>query len=451
MAQGSAVAKPRRAGNGMPAGGVALIVIYAALVVSPLFIAAAFRPVSSHSFAFEMGKSAGLAGTMILVLNLVLAARLRWIDRAFGLDLVMRFHRAMAIVGVVLLTLHPLLMAASDAGWELLTSRSLPWWITLGKVALLLLWAQGITSILQGRLFRYEVWRMLHNVLLVMLALVVLHTFARKDIKLPVMQVLWYGAMGLAVLAWVMHRLVWPRKDRARGWRVTSVKQETHNVFTLELSPPNGTRVPEYLPGQFHFLSLYRDDRHNGEEHPFTISSSPTTEGALTSTIKASGDFTATVGETMEGAQARVQGPFGRFSYLLAPSDDLVMIAGGIGITPFMSMLRQMRDTSADLSVTLLYANRTDEDIAFRDELAEIATGELPRLALTHVLSEPAEGWEGEVGLVNRDKIHRFVGGDLNEKTFFVCGPPMMMNSVVRKLRKLGVHAGQIHTERFAL
>ncbi len=450
MAQSNA-AGARTAQHGSPLSGVALIVLYAALVVSPLFIAAAFRPVSSHSLVFEIGKGAGLAGVMILVLNLVLAARLRWIDRSFGLDVVMRFHRAMAIFGVVLLTLHPLLMAGSDAGWELLTSRSLPPWIMLGKVALLLLWAQGITSIFQGRLLRYEHWRLLHNVLLVMLVLVVLHTFGRKDIKLPVMAVVWYGAMGLAVLAWVMHKLVWPRQARAHAWRVASVRHETHNVVTLEFQPPEGASVPEYLPGQFHFVSLYRGDRHDGEEHPFTISSSPTMPGVLTSTVKASGDFTATVAYTAEDTPARVQGPFGHFSYLLVPGDGLVMIAGGIGITPFMSMLRHMSDTSADLSVTLLYANRAERDIAFRDELDEIAIGATPHLELTHVLSAPEDGWKGEVGFINRDKLHRLAGGDLSTKTFFVCGPPVMMNSVVRKLRKLGVRAGQIHTERFAL
>jgi len=206
------------------------------------------------------------------------------------------------------------------------------------------------------------------------------------------------------------------------------------------------------LPGQFHFIKLYRGTGLPVEEHPFTISSSPTEDGFVSSTIKESGDFTATIGKTKPGDTAIIQGAYGRFSYVLHPEEqELVFIAGGVGITPLMSMLRHMRDTRTDKDVLLLYGNKTENDIVFRGELSEIEAGGYPHLKVVHILSQAGDEWRGETGFVDKEKIERLCNGGLGTKAFYVCGPPIMMDKVIRTLRTLGIPNRRIHHERFSL
>jgi predicted ferric reductase len=388
------------------------------------------------------------------VLQFVLAARLRGLARPFGLDAVLRFHRGMAIFAVVLIALHPVLLALGGGGWSLLTSVQMPWYIWLGKIALLLLMVQVLVSLLRRSVrLSFETWRAFHNQAVVILALVLLHSWvAGSDLRHRPVQVLWLGLLTAAMASYAYHKVYVPWQGRRRAYRVLSVHRETHNTWSLTLEPPEGSHRFAFLPGQFHFVSLYRGDRYDGEEHPFTISSSPLTERLLCSTIKESGDLTSTISQTTVGTSVRVQGPFGRFSYVLHPGEtDLVFVAGGIGITPLMSMLRHMRDTDVDLRVLLLYGNRTEEDIVFREELDTIARLDAPLLDVIHVLSNASPDWDGERGYVDRECILRHCREEVSQKAFYVCGPPPMMAAVARALRALGVPSSHVHGERFEL
>jgi NAD(P)H-flavin reductase len=115
-----------------------------------------------------------------------------------------------------------------------------------------------------------------------------------------------------------------------------------------------------------------------------------------------------------------------------------------------MSMLRHMRDTQDTRSVLLLYANPAQDQIVFGEELAEIQKGRHPFLKVVHVLSRPNEGWTGETGHVDREKIERFCGDDLRTKVFYVCGPPPMLKAVIASLESLGVADRQIRIEIFS-
>jgi ferredoxin-NADP reductase len=128
-----------------------------------------------------------------------------------------------------------------------------------------------------------------------------------------------------------------------------------------------------------------------------------------------------------------------------------VFIVGGIGITPIISMLRAMRDREDDRQVLLLYGNRTQADIAFRDELAEIEAGGHPRLTVVHVLSQAGEDWTGHTGYVDREILQRYVGDEVAGKTFYLCGPGPMRAMTLANLKAMGVPNGGIRTEIFAL
>jgi predicted ferric reductase len=256
----------------------------------------------------------------------------------------------------------------------------------------------------------------------------------------------------MAASAYLYHRVLRSLWHRRYAYRVIEVLNETPDVWTIKFALAEGGKRYDYLPGQFHFIKLYRESGLPVEEHPFTISSSPTEEGFVSSTIKESGDFTATIGQTKPGDAVSVQGPYGRLSYVFHPDNrELVFIAGGVGITPLMSMLRHMRDTQSPKDVLLLYGSKTENDIVFRDELAAIEAGEYPHLKVVHILSKPGDDWSGETGYVDQGKIERFCNGNLKKKAFYICGPPIMLDNVLQALSALGVAENQVHYERFAL
>jgi 3-phenylpropionate/trans-cinnamate dioxygenase ferredoxin reductase subunit len=228
-------------------------------------------------------------------------------------------------------------------------------------------------------------------------------------------------------------------------FEVDDVSAESHDTYTLSLRPADGG-VPDHLPGQFMFLRLDRPGRPS-EEHPFTISSPPGQEDCLTVTIKESGDFTNTIGETRPGDRARLEVPYGRFSYVFHEPSAFLFIAGGVGITPIRSMLGRLRDTGDERPAVLIYGNRREKDILFRDELEQLPEN----MKVVHVLSDPGDDWDGYRGFVRQDIIEREAGDVLDEADAYVCGPPPMMDMVTDGLRSLNVPDRRIHYERFAL
>jgi ferredoxin-NADP reductase len=185
------------------------------------------------------------------------------------------------------------------------------------------------------------------------------------------------------------------------------------------------------------------------EEHHFTISSAPNPNGAVTSTIRNIGDFTATVCDTKPGDSARVHGPFGRFSHTLHPEEKrVVFIAGGIGITPVMSMLRHMRDVGWPKPALLIYANSSRDKIVFRDEIDAMHEN-INGFKAVHVLSRPDDGWEGETGHVDRELIERHAAPFTPDTGWYLCGPQGLMESAISDLEALGVPEKRMHREIF--
>jgi len=431
------------------------LLVYAGAVATPAVLAAALHRGTGDGVALRGGLTCALLGFAVVAMQFVVSARLHWVERPFGLDRVYRFHKTMAVVATVLLLSHPLLLALGYRSWLLFVSLRLPWAVYVGKLSVVALLVTALVSLFRRALrLSFERWRVMHNAAG---ALALLGGFAHglsigRDLTVRPMQVVWAMLLGVALTAYVVHQGRRRRGPARGGFTVAEVKQETHNVWTVKLAPPPGTSIPEYLPGQFHFLTLYRDRGLPVEEHLFTIASSPTDNRFLVSTIKESGDFTATIGETKPGDKAVIDGPYGRFSYLLYPDEgELVFIAGGIGITPLMSMLRYMRDTRAEREVLLLYGNRTEADIVFREEIAAMEAGSHPRLKVVHVLQEPGGAWKGGTGIIDREKLEWLCGPNVAGKAYYVCGPAGMMTSVLRTLRELGAPKARLHSERFAL
>ena len=436
----------------------ALIGLYVFAALSPLLLSL-LVPLKGHhvSLLHTIGSSLGLAGFALILMHFVLTARLRWAEKPVGLDLLYQFHRSMAILSFLLIAAHPLFLAGSRRHWSLLYSLSEDWYVILGRVVLLVLTAQVLLAIFRAGLkLEYQKWKLLHNgFAAIVLAGGFVHTlYAGGDMKSFVMRVLWSVLFTAAVAAYLWHQFAQPARLRRRPYRVMEVKQETPDVWTVSLAPKDGSAPLSYLPGQYQYLTLFQDGLPV-QEHPFTFSSSPSRPGTVSATIKASGDWTKLIHTVKPGDDGWVEAPYGRFSHVLHPEErDLVFVAGGVGITPLMSMLRYSYDTQEPRNILLLYANRTEADIVFRDELAEMERRSQSeetgcRVQVVHILSKPEAGWIGETGRLDADKIARHCG-EIAGKNFYLCGPTGLIDATAATLHEMGAALGRIHFERFA-
>jgi predicted ferric reductase len=435
---------------------VAAICAYAAVVLTPALVIYIISPrAAQRTFFLQVGLVSSLLAFPMLALQPVLSARMKWLDRLFGLDRILAFHKAMAITSGVLILTHPVALSLDSMDLYLFTSLYLPWNIQFGKLGFLVLLVLIIAALLYRVVHRtYERWRWLHNLLaLVLLAVGIIHALqSGRDMASAPMQLIFYALLALGIGFYVAHKLIGPARRKKRHFHVADMASENNRVWTVTLKPSPVARSMRHFPGQFQFITPIGNGELPKEEHPFTISSYYPENDLHASTIKESGDFTSFIGQLRPGDRVTVQGPFGRFSYLLYPDEkEFVFMAGGIGITPFMSMLRHMAFTKAEVRVFLFYANRIEKDITFFEELDRMARSKPPKLTVVHVLESPPNGWQHETGRISREMIERQLDGNIERKAFYICGPPPMMRKMIQIVHQFGVPRRHIHWERFAL
>ena len=180
-------------------------------------------------------------------------------------------------------------------------------------------------------------------------------------------QLFWglYGIFWVGVLAWV--RVIKPFILLRKAYLVEKVIPERGNAWTVVLRPENHKGL-RFQPGQFAWITAW-DSPFRDHEHPFSFSSSAKESSLLAFTIKELGDFTASIKNLSQSQRVYVDGPYGAFSIDRHPhAQEFVFIAGGIGITPMMSMLRTMADRGDSRPLTLIYANKTIEAATFLEE-----------------------------------------------------------------------------------
>jgi predicted ferric reductase len=389
-----------------------------------------------------IGRLLALVGFILVLFQVVLSSRIKWLERGLGMDKILGIHKTTGVVGFAFMLSHPVLHASSDIlaqGYV-----TLKWPMIFGVITVLLAILTVGSALLYGNLhLKYGTWKQVHWFNFIILPVIFTHSLLLgTDLgNQPPLRFFWYflGALYLVLLGFI----IWERvQTRRHLLQVTDVVQETPDTWSLHFKAGNA----DHKPGQFLLLSLLHNGRRT-EPHPFTISSSPT-GGDLAVSVKAVGDFTSTVKDTTKADGAYIDMPYGIFSFLNYDAPNLVFIAGGIGITPFISMLRYMLDKRLERNVILIWGNKTEKDIAFRAELEQISAV-MPSLRVIHVLSNQPE-WPGEQGYVDTEMLHKHLDGFENPQVF-VCGPPTMMTKVVKALQQVGVPKARIHFERFAL
>lgn len=210
-----------------------------------------------------------------------------------------------------------------------------------------------------------------------------------------------------------------------------------------------GQALP-FKPGQYVFYELdelaFPDER--GKRRHFTLSSPPTEQGIimLTTRLRGSG-FKETLRHAQPGYELSVETPRGSFVVPDGETRKHVFIAGGIGVTPYRSILRNAFDSGTPLDALLMDFNRASTDVIYRAEFDALAAA-MPSFRFVPVLSEPEPGWTGERGRLDETVLRRLVS-DLSGSLFWVSGPPPMVTSAVEMLAQLGVEPDAMRKDSF--
>ena len=233
---------------------------------------------------------------------------------------------------------------------------------------------------------------------------------------------------------------------------IRDISNLTPSILRVRLEPTGqAVTFPSFLPGQYATVSFPSERRLKGER-PFSIASSAASTRRLEFGVRTGGNWTAGLRALRPGMPATVSGPFGEFIFDHEFHHSVVMIAGGIGITPFMSMIRTATDMGWNNELTLIYSVRSLREAAYLPELQRLQEKN-PGLNVVTVVSDGniPTGSPYVGGRISPGLISQVLGKDVAGRAFFVCGPEGFMNMIMKQLESLGVYRKTIRSERFAV
>lgn len=427
---------------------------YLLIALLPLLVLLLYPPPLSAERGFwtEFSVALGFVGLAMIALQFALTARINRIEASYGIDIILQFHRLISLVACGFILIHPILLfIAEPETLQLLNFLAAPWRARAAVLATLALLTLIVTSVWRQQLkIPYEPWRTLHGILAVIaVALGLGHALGVSFYLNFFWKILLWSAIGLIALWLLIYvRLVKPWMMTQQPYLVEAVVPQRGEAWSLALRP-RGHEGMQFEPGQFAWITLGISP-FRMREHPFSMSSSAEQPQRLEFTIKALGDFTSRIKDVQPGTKAFLDGPYGVFtSDRYFDAAGFVLIAGGIGITPIMSMLVTLADRQDERPLLLIYANKSWEAVTFREELE--ALQKRLNLTVVHVLRQPPEDWAGETGYVDRELLERYIPMHRGSRQYFICAAPVMMDQVEAALHALGVPVTNIHMEHFNL
>lgn len=386
---------------------------------------------------YEIGKICGIIGFFLLSFLIFSGDTARFWNRFVGLDKIIKFQKKFSYFVALFVICHPIFFILANGfnkDFVIPNFTYVP--LAMGVMALYIFIAIMIASRLY-KMISYRVWQYIHILTYVLFFISLNHAFTGgSDAELLSTA---YNITFFLILIGIVYRTQYKlRARKTNRFKVKTINQNTHDTFTITV---NGQK--DFKAGQFCFLRLNKNKLH--ARHPFTISSAPGEDIAFT--IKLAGRFTQTAKELKIGDEILIDGPFGNF--MPKPEKDLVFIAGGVGITPFMSILKDRINKNINQNITLIYGSRTEADIIFKKEIDAIDKTWFKKV---YLLSNVGEGMtlsaDCERGYISNDVLHKHVK-DVKNSLYYICGPEIMKDNTKKLLKEKGVSSGQIFVEDF--
>jgi predicted ferric reductase len=429
------------------------IFLYIVISLTPLFIAMGETGAQDRGFWIEFSVALGFVGLTMISLQFLLTARFQRLSAPYGIDIILEFHRYISLLAVGLILAHPLILFVVEAEYRqtVLNPVTAPLRAQMAWLALLSLLVLVVISLFRLKLgLKYETWKTAHGLLAVVATGgALLHVLGvGYYLALPWKQVFWTFMFLASVFLLLYIRIIKPLRLIRKRYLVDEIKKERGSSWTISFRP-DGHPGMKFMPGQFAWLTLGNSPLAI-EEHPFSFSSSAEETGRLSFTIKELGDFTSNLHKVTPGQPAYIDGPHGVFSIDRKNEyPGFVLLAGGVGITPVISMVRTMADRKDQRPALLFYASKTWEEVMFREELERLE--KVMNLKVVHVIEKAPDDWQGESGFLDDKVLERHLPADKFERMYFICGPLPMMNAAENALDKVGIPFENMEMEVFNL
>lgn len=416
-----------------------MISVYFLSLLTIVFWAVAKWPVSTYfsdtyTIYLSIGQITGLLGICLYSIELVLSARLKFMEGMFGgLNQIYKRHHQIGGVSFILMMIHPISLLISRTTISLDYARNLfipgtDFNIDLGIIALLTLMSLLIITFYTK--LPYQIWKLTHKFTGGVFLIAVFHSFLIPSTISQDKPLFYYMLfiVSLGILAFLYRTLLFRLFVKQFKYKVSKVKKLTDKVLQITLTP-SGSDIIDYAAGQFIFVG-FKSQKVTDEVHPFSIASANTSDIVIISKVE--GDYTKKLMDLENGSEALVEGAFGRFSYHFYPNPRQIWVAGGIGITPFIGMAEGLKNDK-NYKVDLYYC--------LKDVTEKLG------IPVTSVNIKTF--YSKTMGHLTANYIKEN-SPDFEKADFFVCGPPILMKTIREQLVKLGIRNSKIHTEEFA-
>jgi len=396
----------------------------------------------------DAGRWAALVGTYASLLLLVLVARVPLLERAVGLDRLMTWHRILGPVALLLIAAHVVLITAGYAAdasmsylaqsWSFLTTYS---WMPAAIAGVVLMMVGGVTSWrVARRRMKYETWWVTHLYFYLAIALAYLHqvTYGQQFVDHAWARSTWIGLyVGTATLL-LVYRVGAPVWQSLRmDLRVHAVQRESHDTVSVWIAGRGVDRL-RLRGGQFFgFRFLTRDGWW--QSHPYSVSAGSSPQ-YLRITVKDLGDHSRGLASLRTGTRVVVEGPYGIFTADDRRTDRVVLVGGGVGVTPVRAILDDLPD---HVEIDFLYRAHRREDLVLRRELEAIAAHRGGRMRLRYLVGSRRDY------PINARTLQHLVP-DIASCDVYTCGPGPLVDAVVEAAHVLGMPDEQVHHEAFS-
>jgi predicted ferric reductase len=390
---------------------------------------------------------AALVGTYLSVIGIFLIARIPAVEKSIGHDQLVIWHRNLGPWSLYLIAAHFLLVVVGYAGqdqmslaseiWRMLNDFAWMWWALVGLVLMV---QAGITSYKKARAkYSYETWWILHVLTYGAVASAFMHQIENGQMFIghPLNRAYWIGLYALMAFSVIYWRFALPvARSLRHDLRVESVVEESPDVYSVIMKGRNLAALGAE-GGQF-FEWRFASRGHFLVAHPYSLSASPTAR-YIRITVKGLGDHSRSMATIKPGTRVFIEGPYGAFRAGQAKKKRVVLIGGGIGVTPVRALLDEFKES---VRIDFIYRVSREEDLALKDELDQIAQRSGGSTAIHYMVGSRSQ--------YPMDAAHLLsVVPHVRQSDIYICGPKALVWAVMQAADELGISPDRVHNEEF--
>ena len=400
-----------------------------------------------YGAVLSLSRLAALVGTYLSVIGIFLIARIPVVEKSIGHDQLVIWHRNLGPWSLYLIGAHFFLVVVGYAGqdqmtlaqeiWRMLNDFAWMWWALAGFVLMI---QAGITSYKKARAkYSYETWWILHVLTYGAVASAFMHQIQNGQmfIEHPLNRAYWIGLYVLMAFSVVWCRILMPVVRSLRhNLRVESVVEESPDVYSVIMKGRDLVKLGAE-GGQF-FEWRFLTKGHFLVAHPYSLSAAPTAR-YLRITVKGLGDHSRSMVTIKTGTRVFIEGPYGAFRAGQAKKKRVVLIGGGIGVTPVRALLDEFKKS---VHIDFIYRVSRAEDLALKGELDQIAVESGGSTRVHYMVGSRREHPMDAAHLLS-------VVPKVRDSDIYICGPKPLVAAVVQAAHDLGMSADRVHHEEF--